>query len=88
MSDKYNGWTNYETWNAALWLDTDYYEEIAKNVYEIAGALAEFIKRDQEELMPEMPQSGMFTDLLNKSFAEINWFEIAEHILEDIDEED
>ena len=20
----YNGWTNYETWNVALWLDNDY----------------------------------------------------------------
>jgi hypothetical protein len=25
MSDdkKYNGWTNYETWNVALWLDNE-----------------------------------------------------------------
>ena len=21
----YNGWTNYETWNVALWLDNDHY---------------------------------------------------------------
>tara|TARA_Y100000114_G_scaffold103339_1_gene96443 strand:- start:65 stop:328 length:264 start_codon:yes stop_codon:yes gene_type:complete len=21
----YNGWTNYETWNAALWLDHDHF---------------------------------------------------------------
>ena len=20
----YNGWTNYETWNVALWMDNDY----------------------------------------------------------------
>ena len=23
QSNKYNGWTNYETWNVALWLDND-----------------------------------------------------------------
>ena len=27
----YNGWTNYETWNVALWLDNDRYNyEIAR----------------------------------------------------------
>tara|TARA_B100000214_G_scaffold181931_1_gene131220 strand:+ start:229 stop:513 length:285 start_codon:yes stop_codon:yes gene_type:complete len=23
MSQDYNGWTNYETWNVALWMDND-----------------------------------------------------------------
>jgi len=24
-STSYNGWSNYETWNVALWLDNDYF---------------------------------------------------------------
>jgi hypothetical protein len=23
MADRYNGWTNYETWNLKLWIDND-----------------------------------------------------------------
>ena len=23
MADGYNGWTNYETWNVALWIDNE-----------------------------------------------------------------
>jgi hypothetical protein len=34
MNTKYNGWTNYETWNYKLWMDNDagsyeYYRELA-----------------------------------------------------------
>ena len=31
MSEGYNGWTNYETWNVALYMDNDYESyELAK----------------------------------------------------------
>lgn len=36
---KYNGWTNYETWNVALWLDNEegsynYWRETAQEIYD------------------------------------------------------
>lgn len=38
---KYNGWTNYETWNVALWIDNEegshnYWREAAQECYEWA----------------------------------------------------
>lgn len=44
MTDtRYNGWTNYETWNIALWLDNDagsyeYWRERAQSAYDDAEA--------------------------------------------------
>lgn len=51
MADKYNGWTNYETWNVALWLDNDedaqnQWTERAKEVWEEAEA-RQYATRDQ-----------------------------------------
>jgi hypothetical protein len=39
MSKSYNGWTNYETWCVALWIDNeqrshDYWRTIANDLYE------------------------------------------------------
>jgi hypothetical protein len=45
MSDdkKYNGWSNYETWNWKLWMDNDqgtqeYFSELAQSCYDEAEA--------------------------------------------------
>ena len=89
MSDKYNGWTNYETWNANLWLDQDYWFDQAKESDSI-GTLAERMKDDAQYTMDETidVDHGMFADLIQSAFDAINWFEIAEHIFEDVNEED
>lgn len=39
----YNGWTNYETWCVALWMDNEraqyeYYQELAKDTWDAAEA--------------------------------------------------
>lgn len=52
MTDtKYNGWTNYETWNCALWMDNSgersYWEEVAQECYKSANARGMFTREEQ-----------------------------------------
>ena len=46
MSEEYNGWTNYETWNVALWIQNDeglYNMALeCKDYPEFAAMIAEF----------------------------------------------
>lgn len=81
----YNGWTNYETWNVALWIDND--RGLADEVTSMARRqtktyeLGQEIKGFIEELCPDLGAS-MFADLLNASLREVNWYEIAEHYID------
>lgn len=93
--DGYNGWTNYETWAVALWLDNDegsheYWNENAQDALDTvegdkeqaAADLAEGIKGWVTEMAPDLGAS-MFADLLNAAISEVNWYEIAEGYLAD-----
>jgi len=96
----YNGWTNYETWNYKLWMDNDqgsyeYYLELAQDLNngthskeDIAIMLADSLKDTCEQYLEEWmgDQSGPFADILNAGVSQINWYEIANSILEDIEE--
>ena len=99
----YQGWTNYETWSVNLWIDNDediqdYWHEEAMEAYLNAEAtahstrqyvaavdLAEQIKDQHEEAMPEL--DGVWADLLNASLSEVNWRELAEHMIDGIKDE-
>ena len=92
----YNGWTNYETWCMALWIDNDQgtYEEsrrLARLALEVdtdsqANELAGILKDWQDQQRPEEINgpASVWTDLLTAAFGEINWYEIAENHLEEV----
>ncbi len=83
-TEKYNGWTNYETWCVHLWLTNDQAAServtmLARSCDEIEAAdrLKESIEMDLEDI--SLPAS-MFTDLLNAALSEVNWAEIAKSL--------
>lgn len=95
MAEKgYQGWKNYETWNAALWIDNEQYYhersmELAREIsdkYQLADALKEMF---EDEWLGDTIESLGGTpagDLLNGALEEISWSEIAEVKLETVRE--
>ena len=88
MSDNtYSGWTNYETWNVALWMNNDqgeqeYWIERAEELRDVSD-LANEMQSQYEENTPTV--TGCYADLLNASIRSVNWYEIAEHFIADLD---
>ena len=90
----YNGWSNYETWNVKLWMDNDgsleYWEETAREIAgrdgkdSAANELAGMLKDSFQENAPDLGAS-CYSDLLGAALSEVDWYEIAEAILSDIE---
>lgn len=50
-------------------------------------ALSDMLKAEHEEAMPELGAS-IWADLLGAAMSEVNWYEIAEHLMENVDKEE
>ena len=91
MSDKtYNGWTNYETWRVNLevfdGIDPNDYFNDANGELD-ASELADNLKEWADELIVGNTQ-GLMADYARAFLQNVNYREIAAHMIEDYAEQD
>ena len=94
MTDQtYNGWTNWETWNFKLWIDNDEHTynamiELAEDVNGRDNAKSDFSKELEawaDDMRNEVKiEAGFFADVCNAAIKEINFYEIAESYLSEV----
>ena len=71
----YNGWTNYETWNVALWIDND---EGLYHLAQEAGSYEDFVDY-LEELIPHKLSTK---DGVNYRDPKVNTLELNENLFD------
>lgn len=67
------------------WESTDEDDDAETRDNDACNHLAETLETYHDELQPETV--GVFADLLTHSLARVNWREIAEHLMFDVDKE-
>ena len=94
---KYNGWTNYETWLCNMWFNDfdftdmmDMFDNCEDNC-DVLDIIEEYIKSTVEEYVEYSlspgDQHGFIHDMLNAAISEIDWRDIAEHYVDDVVDE-
>lgn len=86
LSDtRYNGWSNRETWLVPLWWNECPIDRIeAEDKQEAIQLLSEQLEELFSECS-EIPVRGLESDLFQGAAARIDWREIAEHWIDDIE---
>ena len=86
---KYNGWSTYETWRVNMeMLDGMTLDAMGMQLTEdddredLTAQLGEALEAHCVELL-EMDAKGFALDLALSFLNQVDWYEIAEHIIED-----
>jgi len=90
MSERYNGWTNYATWRINLeMVEADGYFTALEDwhptstVDDLKYDLAQVIKDNCIDILREEHGDGLTLNYALAFIDDVNWREIASHIVED-----
>ena len=81
----YNGWTNWETWNVALWCDNEYaiyQDRTARRTPWTAESAKEYVEGWFPNGTPDMQDMAW-----HEERGAVNWREIAQHWQADAEED-
>lgn len=82
MDNRYNGWTNYATWRVTLEVFDGvdmrdmYWHDLDK--HDLSQALKEYAN----DLIEMDTKEGLALDYARAFLDDVNWYEIAEHLIE------
>jgi hypothetical protein len=87
---RYNGWTNYATWRVNLEMfdgfDAREYFTDANDEFDVSE-LADNLKAYADDMLTINGEKGLAVDYARAFMADVNWQEIAEHLLDAIKQE-
>jgi hypothetical protein len=89
-SKTYNGWKNHATWLVSLWTEgDDTMREIANHKGDRFSDSVEELKEYVMEMYIEtfsQASASLAHDLMMSSLSDVDWLEIAAHLLDEDDE--
>lgn len=85
-NEKYNGWTNYATWRVHLEMFDGMDSEILQGMSRYDAG--EFLKTHAEDTIEYSSQEGVARDWAMAFINEVNWYEIADHLMPEDDAEE
>lgn len=90
MSDtKYNGWTNYATWRVNLEIfDGLSALDVSGRVVNAPSELKDHCEDFAEQLIGQSTSEGLGRDYALAFLSDVNWWEIAEHLIASDDQEE